>query len=311
MGGSSSPKTTQVSNLTPQQGTFQNIALGQAIAGLQDGIAPYSGEIAATASPMQESEFGLINQLMQGSAPGQSDYTNALSGILNGTSSGSQALNSLTAPWDPTQATSNWQQQVGNPAMLNWNQNTLPGLKESFAAYDAAGGGGAAKTITDQAVNLQTGLASSLGQYLQSDQTRANANTLSAGQSLNSSALQAAGLGESNLMDMINQFTSAGNTQYGIKQNQDTASYNQWLQMQAYNNPWLSVGLQQEQIPAFTNVVTPGQSSGIAGMLGGAGSAMGGLSKLLPFLKSSGGGSDADADAEAEDLIFSSMDFLF
>ena len=223
------------------------------------GVAPYSGQLTPGAQPLQSGEWSMENQMLQGNAPGQAQAT--------------AVDTSLAKPWDPTEATQEWTKAIQDPAMQNWNQNLLPSILEKYAGADAAGGGNAAKTVTDQAMQLQTGLESNLASTLLSDKSTSNSQALGASQDI-----------YSHLQQILSGASGGGSEQYNVGQAQDTALQKNWETAQPYNNPWLSLGTGGENVTAMQNIVTPNQSILPAAISAGASVAPSLISTVAPML---------------------------
>ena len=285
MGKSSSPTVTPTSTLTGGQKQFLNSLMGY-IDGTSgggtnqvgQGVTPYSGQLTPGAQSLQQGEWGLVQQMLSGNAPGQVQ-ANAVD-------------TSLAKPWDPTQATQEWTKAIQDPAMQNWNQNLLPSILEKYAGQGAAGGGNAAKTVTDQATQLQTGLESNLASTLMSDKTTSNNQALTASNDM-----------YTQLQQILSGASGGGAEQYNVQNAQDTALQKNWSSAQAYNNPWLNIGMGGEGVNAIENIVTPsimpslvgaGGTLGAASMMSGgsggfANSALGSLGCCFIFIAANGG----------------------
>ena len=249
MGKSSTPSVTPTSTLTGSQQNFLSDLLGY-VEGAKSGggvnqvgigVTPYGGQLTPAAQPLQTGSWDLVQQMLQGNAPGQTQAQNVET--------------SIAQPWDPTFATNEWTQAIQAPAMQNWNQNLLPSILEKYAGSNAAGGGNAAKAVTDEAVNLQTGLESNLASTLLSDKTTSNNQALTAGSDL-----------YGNLSQILTGASGGGTQQYGVQSSADTAAQQNWSTGQPYNNPWLSMGLGGTSVNALENVVSPSIGQEMAGM---------------------------------------------
>jgi hypothetical protein len=69
------------------------------------------------------------------------------------------------------------------------------------------------------------------------------------------------GIGTQNYQNTLNLAGNAGTTQNALNQNQLTANYQQWLNAQDYNNPWLNLLNNALGQSAFENVVQPEQQN--------------------------------------------------
>jgi hypothetical protein len=251
MGSSKSPQVTQASTMTGPQKNFLNSITKAATKGAKtgesglSGVSAYPGQQVSAATPLLQSEFGTADSLLSGTNAVQNQSINALSG--------------LEKPFDSTQSGQNWQKAVGDPSMQNWNQNLMPQLMEQFAGANAAGGGNAAKTVTDSATNLQTGMASSLGNWQQTAEQNSNSNLL-----------KAAGLTSQIPGQNIKDTQGIASDEYGISQANLDASMKNWQTEQPYNNPWISIGTGQEGAQSFENVVSSSVGQELTGKMMGA-----------------------------------------
>ena len=297
MGGmfGSSSSVQQVNNLTPQQ-TQLFTGLGNLLSqNLGQGVQSYPGTYTAGPSQLQNQAFGLSGDIMSQYLPQNlqniSGYQNDIGNLTNQIPGYLQNLSSVTQPWNQGQAQNWWQSAVGNPAMSNWQQNIVPQVMEQFGAYGAANSGPAQQAMAQSGANLQTGLSSNLSNYLQSSQQQAIQNMLSGNQQqMQGTQLGMEGIGQQMqgtqlAGNMANQALQGG-LQAGAQQRQITSEqmlepYQQWLQGQSYNNPWLKYLEPYLTQQTFSNVMTPGQQSGIGGLLGGVGGLMTGAANLF------------------------------
>ena len=231
--GSSSPTVTKTSNLTAGQKKYLNTLMDYVTPQIGQGVASYSGELTPSANTTQTGEWNLANQMLSGTAPGQAQATSTET--------------ALAKAWDPTEATAEWKKAIEAPTLQTWNDTTLPSILEKFAGSNAAGGGNAAKTVTQEATKLQTGLESNLASTLLSDKSTSNAQALTASNQL-----------YSQLQDTLSAASTAGTEKYNVGQAADTAAQKNWSSSQAYNNPWLQLASGGLNTNALTNIVTPG-----------------------------------------------------
>ena len=247
--GGSSPTIKQVNDLTPQQSDLFN-QFGNYLSGqIGQGVPAYTGEISPGASSLQNQSFGGVSDMLSTGLP---SYLKDLA--------------PLQQPWNVGQATQQWNQQVGGPAMTNFDQNVVPKVMEQFAGYGAANSGGASRALAEAGTNLTQNLAGSESQFMQNSQQNALANIL-----------KSVGLGSQITQQGLDTGLAAGGQQRGITQQQDTAAYQEFIRTQAQNNPMLQYLLPFVQTKTFDNVGIPGQQSGAGGLLGGLGSILGGL----------------------------------
>lgn len=266
--GGSEPTITPTSTLTDSQRAVLDKLSGLIEGQIGVGVAPYKGQMTSGPSDIQGSQFDLVKQILGGTATGQQQTTDALSSVIK--------------PWNSGDATSWWEKSIKDPTLQSWNEDILPGISEKFAAYDAFGGGGSRKSLLDAGVKLETGMQKNLADALLQDKQTSNQQMLSA-----------AGLNIEDLMGRANLGGTAGATQRGITNDQLSEGYQKWLQKQPYANPWLSYLGSSLGTQAFENIVTPGTSESIGGILGGAGGLLKGVGSLKPccfiFIEAHGG----------------------
>lgn len=269
---SGSPTVTQASTLTSGQQSLLNSLTSLLGTQLGSGVSSYSGQINPDANSLQTSLYDKLTSMLNGS----DSSTNATT----------DAVKSLTKAWDPAEATADWKKAIEAPTLQTWNDTTLPGLKESFAAYDAMGSGGAAKTITDAASKMSTGLESNLASTLLTDKNNAT-----------KSLLESAGLLSDMQKNTFNEAESIGSDLYKISSSQGLEGYTKWLSEQGYSNPWLNYLSTALSTKGTENIVsqnynTTGSLISALGSLGGAGiSNAGTLSTLCCwiFIEANGG----------------------
>jgi len=93
------------------------------------------------------------------------------------------ALSSYTNQFDPTQANANFDAAVYNPSVKAFNENTMPGIRESFAGADFFGSGREQSEVKAR-TDLESALAGYRGDYLQSAEEAHKNRGLSAANSM-------------------------------------------------------------------------------------------------------------------------------
>lgn len=201
--------------------------------------------------------------------------------------------------YDPTASQQWWKESAMAPAIQNWQENILPGIKEEFISQNAGSSSGAnraiAKSGSDMMANLNSILADKIsqergehtGRQFQAD-ILANQQNFGAGESYANRALQGSGMDIGNLFQGagqmgnlggagFSQFMSSLNAAGGLGgQQQQTQNallqgdYTNWLSQQPYNNPWLNMLGPALGSQAFQPVVQgPTSQSGLLQLIAG------------------------------------------
>lgn len=232
--GGGSPEVEQAPTMTPGQMALLDSLSGLIQGQLGKGVEAYPGEMTSGPSGLQQQYFDLVSKIGSGTAANQAESQNALS--------------SLIKPWEASGATDYWNQAIKDPAMLAWQDQIMPTISEKFAAYDALGGGGSQKAMSDAGAKLTTQMAAQLQDYLMKDKELSNAQMM-----------QAAGLSQGLNAQNAAMLGQAGETQRGITNEQLMEGYKKWAYSQPYNNPWLQYMGTTLNAQAFENIVSAPQ----------------------------------------------------
>lgn len=184
------------------------------------GVPSFPGQYTPDANQSQQGVFDFVNQLLSG---GNEQY-----------GAGQDVLSSIMQPWDDTGAKEYWETSYKAPMMQQWEDDMVPALMEKYASMDALDSGASRRALADSAVDLNTNMASTLGNVLYQDK---NQHTLNQMNSLGP-LMQMLGL-------PVDMGLSAGATQYGIDASKGNEAYQDWMYSQGYNNPWINNYLSQ------------------------------------------------------------------
>jgi len=201
------------------------------------GVEPYSGEMAAGASPLQAQLFDMLES--RGGDVAQW---------------GEQAL-TQDEEYDPEAAREYWKQSFVEPAKQRFREETLPGLREQFAGQGALSSGGFNRAVADAAANMETQLGGKLGEL-----------TYQGRQDFRNRQLQERSLGLQTLDQILGEMGAAGQTQRGIEQGGLQEEFQKWQQGQAYNNPWmqyLNAGPTMQQPWTYQTQNEPGREGAL------------------------------------------------
>lgn len=296
-GSSESPSISQADTKTGQQEMLLEELTKLMRGQIGKGVESYSGDMTAKPSDLETKGWGMINQLMGDSGGRTATNQEAISKILQGTTS----VPSYDVGEFDTQGIQDWYQNaLVKPAMKTWEKDVAPVVQEKFIAQNAGSSGAANRAISGSAEDLMTSLNSQLADKLLSEKgafdtrkftagLQGNQNEFTAGQNDLQRILNVPGMeltDTDTLLKTILAGTTAGATERGIDQNALNAEYQKWLTSQGYANPWLSYLNTVLGTNAFENVVNPGsQQQGlfqtILGPVMGAAGQAGGFGKLF------------------------------
>ena len=102
------------------------------------------------------------------SSPQQSQFINSLVGGL--APQAQQAYGQLLQPYDPQQFQSLFQQAFIDPAMMNYEQQVLPSIYQSFGDANAGSSSALNQALAASARDLSTGLGQQMGNFYQNYQ---------------------------------------------------------------------------------------------------------------------------------------------
>ena len=266
---------------------------------LGQGVPGYSGPTASGPTSIQNNIFKMMEQLTSGRySPQQNPQAaQALQMILSGTDPSTvqqqQVQGYDVGEFDPT-AVQNWyQNSMVDPAMRQWEERIAPAVQEKFISQNAGSSGAANRAISRSASDMMTDLNAQLANTLfgekQAHDTRqftagldtSNKQFQSGADYLNrlfqggqsdldratavpGAAMQTSQQPFDQLMQILNQGTVAGATQYDIQNMLAQGDFQSWLSQQAYNNPWLNLIAPALGAKAFEPIVQgPTQQSGL------------------------------------------------
>lgn len=207
--------------------------------------------------------------------------------------------NEYGQPYDAGSDMEYWTKAFLDPAMQTWNDRVAPQVREKFIAQNIASSSGANNALSRSAGDMMTNLTGQLASIMQGNKQAADTRSFtgeesflnrlfSGGQSEADRQMQAqnlnATLGENvqNRMMSVPSFESGlkatedptaqllnmlgiGTEQRNILGQQNTADYTNWMQSQAYSNPWLKLlgltGGTPQQLPGGS--VAGSQQSGL------------------------------------------------
>lgn len=245
----SEPKTKiqSVSLFDPEQQkiytSLANLLQGQVGAG----VSPYPGTYTPGATTNQQQIYELVNQLLRGQGPMQSEATGVLTDAMN--------------LMDPTKAQDYWEKGIKAPMMQSWQQDIVPQILEQFAAYDAGGSGPARKAVAESGRYLETDMGSMLENYLTQ---------------LRREAEGAAQTGLKYPQTLLQSVLGPATQQRQIESEQLQEPYEKWMMSQPWANPWLKYVLPLLNLKTKENIATQsGGQQGIFGDLLKAGASLG------------------------------------
>lgn len=235
--------TKQVSTLTEGQRAILDSLTTQIQAQMGQGITPYSGQIAAGVSPLQQQAFDLAGAL--GTTPEAMARGGALQQIMAGT----PAYQASPEEYERAYA-----QGVEAPAMAQWSRDIIPQILHQY------GSGGTAGAVYDMlgrsGADLATNLAGQRAQYrLQGLHDQQAALEAAAGRRLGGIEASA----QESLRPIL-ATGAMGEVQRGITQDQLGEDYLKWSTAQPYNNPWLGFLAPALGTQAFNTYYQPEQT---------------------------------------------------
>ncbi len=285
-GGGGDPDITQASLLTGGQRSLLDLLTDLLQGEVGQGVTPFQGQRVAGISPLQQQGFGLAGGLAPGIGAGLDLFGQSISqfdpaqgqGILGGALS---SLQGATQQFDPQSILGAL--EPGRQLALNtFSQDIIPQLSEKFGATSGASGA-FNKALSEAGANLSLGVSAQALPFLfQGQQSQLDRQLQGAG--LQGSFAQLPGIlaGQGTALgaqstDLLSQLINIGGVQRGIEQQELTAEQQQFLEGEAFNNPFLRNFLGTALgTPAFENIVQPqGQGLGSA-LLPGLGSFLGG-----------------------------------
>lgn len=238
--------TQKTPRLTPEQMELLKKLSSQVSGQVGKGIDPYSGELSAGPSKLQDTLFSIL----EGRQPG----------LINALTNYGQEQLTQDETYDQGAAKEYWQQSFVEPAKQQFWDDTIPQLQEQFAGQGALSSGGFNRAVADAAADMNTQLGGKLGEILyQGKQDFANRQ------------LQERQVGLSTLdraLNEMNALMQTGQTQRGIEQGGLDAELQKWQMSQPYNNPWLGhAGTALGVNPYQINTVATGGGGGLMGGL--------------------------------------------
>lgn len=271
---------------------------------LGQGVAAYGGDTAAGASPLQNTAYSKIQQMLKQNPQQNATALSAINKVMQG--SDTTPMQNVegydVGEYDPAALQTWYKSALVDPAMKNWEESVVPTLQEKFVSQNAGSSGAANRAIAGSASDLMTNLNSQLATALYGEkgayderkftagmdttnkEYQAGSDYLSrmfeGGQADLTRATQVPGLANATaqqpfeqLMAMITQGQAAGGTQQATDQNQLNAEYQKWLSKQGYSNPWLNLVPATLGTSALSPIVQgPTQSQGLLqSLLGAAG----------------------------------------
>lgn len=266
-GGGGGQVTGRESRYTPAQMQLIDRMSGRLQQETGQGVNAYPGQMAAEPSALQSQLFSILEQ---GREPGEPGLGEQL------TRFGTDQL-TQTEEYDPEAAQDYWQQSFVEPARQNFQEETMPGLREQFAGQNALSSGGFNRAVADSAANMETQLGAKLGEL-----------TYRGKQDFENRQLQERGLGLKTLDQILNEMSGTGQTQRQIEQAGLGEEYQKWQTSRDYNNPWLQnylgttlgtspydpattierdrAGFWNRAAPAMGKAVGQGASKGVQGL---------------------------------------------
>jgi hypothetical protein len=235
------PSINSYENMTPEQKKLLETLLGQVQGTAETGVTPYSGDIYAGPSSLNQSLFSGAENLLAGNDPTQA----VLDKMLNRYSEGAMY------EFNPNRTIDMFNASVRDPAMREFNTEILPGIAEKYAGQNAGRSGAVLKTMADAGADLERNLSGQLSQYLYNAEDQSNKNKLS----FETGVLP--GIIDQPLQNLQSLMGIAG-TQQGIDQSQLTEDFQKWEYGQDYNNPWLQYLNSLLGLQTTTPVVNPG-----------------------------------------------------
>jgi len=215
-------KSEQIPTLTNSQRAVLDALSGQLEANVGQGVTPYSGQLAAPASALQQRAFSL------GDAFGTGPAAMARGGAIADIVAGKPAF--TTGPEEYERA---YQEGVRAPAMAQWNRDIIPQILHQYGSSGTAGA--VIDALGRSGSDLTTQLAAQQAQYRFRGMERGqDALEAAAGRQL-------AGVEASRTEDLapIALASQLGDVQRGITQDALGEDYFKWSSAQPYNNPWL------------------------------------------------------------------------
>jgi len=241
------------------------------------GVDPYTGQMTAGYSPLQQQGFNQAGQY--GNMVGQGQ--NLAQGIMGGISPqmagqaqqyGMQGLQNVMAPFNPAIAGQGL--QAGVQQAMSQTGDIRRALLEPYAGAGAADSGAAIRSLQRAGENVSMGLGTDyMNKLFSGEQNALNRQLSGIGMSQGMAQLPSQlGMGAMGMAgNSLNQYLGMGAQQRGINQEMLNEPYQKWQMSQPWNNPYLqNFGQQAMQIPGQT-VVNEQQGPGLGSQLLGAG----------------------------------------
>ena len=245
------------------------------------GAPVYEGDMTAGPSSIQSKIFGQIPGLL-GGIGGDKTVNSALDSFLNKYKGGYK-----TQAFDPTSTLNMFQKSIYDPAMKEFNEETLPQIAELFAGRGSFDSGGTLHTMTESAEDLMGSLMGTKASMLDSAKNAWDNMEMNKFLGINSLLPGVAGAKTSNVtagLAGLPYAMAAGDTQQGLNQAEINEMITKWTQGQPYNNPYLNILQMALGTPAITPVVNGGSTGFLDAMAPGIG--MAGGAKLMSMLAS-------------------------
>lgn len=243
------PSINSYENMTPEQKKLLETLLGQFQGTAETGVTPYSGDIYAGPSGLNQSLFSAAGNILSGNDPTRA----VLDKLLTKYSGGYE-----DTPFNPNPTIDMFNTSVRNPAIKEFNEEILPGIAEKYAGQNAGRSGAVLKTMADAGSDLESSLSGLLSQYLYDAENQNTQNNLSKYLNFeNTGASILPGLIDQPLQE-IQGLSGIAGVQQGLDQNQLTEDYQKWEYGQNYNNPWLQYLNTLLGLQTTTPVVNPG-----------------------------------------------------
>jgi len=199
--------------------------------------ASFGQDTAAQASPLQNTAFGQVEDLLG-------------SGVSQGAAS---SLNRINQPFDPSSVTDFFNTNVKAPALENFQDEIIPGIRQSFVNQGLGRSGAAVGALADAGTDLGTNLSRQLSDLLFNTEQR----------TLDRQA-QTAPTG----LNTLNTGLGAGGQQRDIMSQLLSGRFGEFLRTQPGNNSALNLLGPALGTRAFENIVQgPSQTEGALGPL--------------------------------------------
>ena len=184
---------------------------------LGEGVEAYPGQMAPGVSPLQESTFGLISDLLGGRGP----YGGAMT-------RGAETVESLMRPFDPGAAREYWEETYKAPMMETWGKEVIPGIMEKYAGMGALDSSGIGRALGESGRRLTTELGGTLADVL-----------FRAEQAHEGRRLGAVPLATSLPESLTRMGLGAGGMERGIEAELLQEPFMKWQTEQPWASPWL------------------------------------------------------------------------